>query len=200
MGTVVTPSSMEVIMVSKAIAALDQWLQRAEVVLREQREQNISPTLGWQQTRDEWTLTLADFAVGLPDLLQFLCERPGRWILIAEDARRPTRFWQALAFEDGSLVTEVVSNRYLDGDERWTSWDEDRLLTLGWEPPQQPRRPNWLVVEPTTSPPIDVAATRAIDTLRTLFGLEEDNRLKLIMFSSPVRGDSKAVAEYAEPV
>jgi hypothetical protein len=190
---------MEVIMVSKAIAALDEWLQRAGEVLQEQREQCISPDLGWRQERDEWTVTLADFEVGLPDLLPSLCERPGRWILIAEDARRPTRFWQALCFEDGSMVAEVVSNRYLEGDERWTPWDEDRLQALGWEPPDQPRRPNWLVVEATTSPPIDVVATRAVATLQTIFGIEDGDRLKLIMFSSPVRGDSPAVALYAEP-
>jgi hypothetical protein len=191
---------MEVIMVSKAIAALDAWLQRAEEVLQEQRQQNISPDLGWRQTRDEWTVTLADFALGLPDLLQSLCERPGRWILIAEDARRLTRFWQALCFEDGSMVAEIVSNRYLQGDERWTPWDEDRLLALGWEPPDQPRRPNWLVVESTTSPPIDVIAERAIATLRRIFGLDDADRLNLIMFSSPIRGDTPAVAEYAEPL
>jgi hypothetical protein len=186
--------------VSKAIAALDEWLQRAEVVLQDQREQCISPTLRWEQTRDEWTVTLADFAVGLTDLLRSLCERAGRWILIAEDARRPSRFWQALAFEDGSLVAEVVSNRYLEGAERWTPWDEDRLLGLGWEPPDQPRRPNWLVVESTTSPPIDIVATRAIATLRAIFGLEDQDELDLIMFSSPVRGNSPAVAEYAEDI
>ena len=40
-------------MVSRAIAALDDWLQRAEEVLAEQREQCISPSLGWVQDHDE---------------------------------------------------------------------------------------------------------------------------------------------------
>jgi hypothetical protein len=191
---------MEVIMVSKTIAALNDWLRRAEEVLQEQRQQCLSPTLSWEQKQDEWTVTLGDFAVGLPNLLQSLCERPGRWILIAEDTRRPQRFWQALCFEDGSMVAEVVSNRYLEGDERWTPWDEDRLLGLGWEPPEQLRRPNWLVVETSTSPSIDAVAGRAIETLRRIFALEETDRINLIMFSSPIRGDTPVVGEYAEPI
>ena len=102
-------------MVSRAIAALDVWLVRAEEVLAEQREHAISPSLGLLEGdgREEWTITLAAFSDGLEHLLKSLCARPGRWILIAEAADRPPLFWQALAFEDGSLVTEVVSNHYL---------------------------------------------------------------------------------------
>jgi hypothetical protein len=159
---------MEVTMVSKAIAALDAWLIRAEELLQEQREQSISPSLGWKQTVDEWTVTMADLEVGLPDLLETICSRPGRWIVIAELDERRNRFWQALAFEDGSLVTEVVSNRYLAADERLTPWDEDRLVELGWDAPEQPGRPNWLVVSSTTSPKVDIEACRAVATLRTV--------------------------------
>jgi hypothetical protein len=185
-------------MVSKAIAELDAWLVRAEEVLQEQRDQSISPSLSWNQSREEWTVSLEEFEQGLEQLLQSLCERPGRWILIAEDQRRPTRFWQALAFEDGSLVTEVVSNRFLVGDERWTPWGEDRLLGLGWNPPEQPKRPNWLVVESTTTPQIGVVAERAVATLRAIFGVDNDDLLKVILFPSPHRGDTPATAEYAE--
>jgi hypothetical protein len=185
-------------MVSKAIAALDAWLIRTEKVLQEQRDQSISPGLSWSQSREEWTVPLGEFERGLDGLLRSLCERPGRWILIAEDQRRPARFWQALAFEDGSLVTEVVSNRFLIGDERWTPWDEDRLFGLGWDRPNQPKRPNWLVVESTTSPQVDVVAERAVATLREIFGMDDDDRLKIILFPSPHRGDTPATAEYAE--
>jgi len=186
-------------MVSKAIAALDAWLIRAEEVLQEQREQSISPNLGWKQTIDEWTVTLADFEVGLPDLLEAICSRPGRWIVIAEVDERRNRFWQALAFEDGSLVTEVVSNRYLEGDDRLTPWDEDRLLELGWDAPEQSRRPNWLVVSPTTSPDVDIEAGRAVATLRTVFGLTDNETILVKMFSSSRRGDTPATEEYGEP-
>jgi hypothetical protein len=189
---------MEVTMVSKAIAALDQWLIRAEEVLQEQRVQSISPNLDWKQTVDEWTVTMADFEVGLPDLLETICSRPGRWILIAEADERRNWFWQALAFEDGSLVTEVVSNRYLEGDDRLTPWDEVRLAELGWDAPEQPSRPNWLVVSPTTSPDIEIEACRAVATLRTIFRLADDNPILVRMFSSPNRGDTPATAGYEE--
>jgi hypothetical protein len=123
-------------MVSKAIAALDVWLARAEEVLQEQRAQCISPNLSWTVTSDEWTVTLAAFELGLPDLLESLCARPGRWILIAEDDECRHHFWQALAFEDGSLVTEVVSNRYLEGTSvgrqrtrlAWSNWAGTRRI------------------------------------------------------------------------
>ncbi len=185
-------------MVSKAIAALDAWLIRAEEVLQEQRKQCISPNLGWRQTFDEWTVTLADFELGLPDLLGSLCSRPGRWIVIAEVEEQRNHFWQALAFEDGSLVTEVVSNRFLEGDDRLTPWDELRLVQLGWDAPEQPKRPNWLVVEPTTSPDVDNVACRTVATLRTVFRLSDEDRLLVKMFSSANRGSTPAVAEYAE--
>src|ERR1700722_9517736 len=102
-------------MVSKAIAAVDEWLESAERLLSEQRAQSISPsnTPGWDPRVEESTLSVATFVDGLRGLLDSLCARPGRWILIAEDSTRPHLFWQALAFEDGSLCTEVVSNFYL---------------------------------------------------------------------------------------
>ena len=45
-------------------------------------------------------MTLAEFAEDLEDVLRSLCERPGRWILIAEDVAHHHHFWQALCFED----------------------------------------------------------------------------------------------------
>src|ERR1039458_4896397 len=104
-----------IIMVSKALQSLDAWLVRAEEVLAEQREHAISPSLGLLEGdgREEWTITLRDLSTGLGELLESLCARPGRWILIVERDDQRHLFWQALAFEDGSVVTEVVSNHYL---------------------------------------------------------------------------------------
>jgi hypothetical protein len=186
-------------MVSKAIAALDVWLAHAEEVLQEQREQCISPNLAWRETSDEWTVTLVDLEQGLPDLLGSLCARPGRWILIAEDDECRQHFLQALAFEDGSLVTEVVSNRYLEGDERWTPTDEARLVELGWDLPNQPKRPNWIVVEPTHAPAVDEVAARVVATLRAVFRLNDESQLFVKMFSSRIRGNTPASPEYETP-
>ena len=92
-------------MVSRAIASLDAWLARAEKVLAEQRENAISPSLGLLEGGGhyEWTTTLAALSEGLGGLLESLCSRPGRWTLIVEDDHPRHLFWQALAYEDGSL-------------------------------------------------------------------------------------------------
>jgi hypothetical protein len=96
---------------------VDAWLARAEEVLQAQQEHGISPSsVPWDDEREEWVLPLASFEGALEDLLGRLCRRPGRWILIAEDNARRHHFWRALAFEDGSLVTETVSNYYLEGE------------------------------------------------------------------------------------
>src|ERR1700722_13276203 len=95
------------VMVSQAVASVDAWLARAEEVLQAQQEHGISPSsVPWEDEREEWGLPLATFENALEDLLGRLCRRPGRWILIAEDNKRRHHFWQGLAFEDGSLVTE----------------------------------------------------------------------------------------------
>ena len=185
-------------MVSKAIASLDVWLARAEALLQEQREQAISPSLvpTWGSDGTEEVLPLAAFERGLESLLGGLCRGPGRWILIAEDNARRAHFWQALAFEDGSLVTEVVSDFYLEGDDRWTPDQEARLAALGWEAPDPPRCTNWIVVEPTTSPPVAQVAARAVATLREVFGLGDNDELFIKLIGSPIRGDTPAGPVY----
>ena len=181
-------------MVSKAIAAVDAWLESAERLLKEQRAQGISPssTPAWDPRVEESTLSVATFVDGLKDLLDSLCARPGRWILIAEDAKRPHLFWQALAFEDGSLESEVVSNYYLAEDRCWSRDEEEQLVKLGWEPPEPPKRTNWINVEYTTSPPTGLVACRTFATLRFAFGLGLEDTLTVRLFSSPVRGDTPA--------
>jgi hypothetical protein len=116
------------------------------------------------------------------------------YCLIAEDNERRHLFWQALAYEDGSLVTEVVGNHYLEGEDRWTPEQESRLLTLGWECPHPPRRPNWINVEYSTSPPVDEVAKRASATLRRVFGLEAGDHVFVTLLSSPLRGNTPAAA------
>jgi hypothetical protein len=192
------------VMVSKAIASLDAWLARAEEVLAEQREHAISPSLAplWDHGQQQVIITMATLTAGLDGLLRTLCAKPGRWILIVERNDHRQLFWQALAFEDGSLITEVVSNTYLEPDDRWTPEQEEVLASLGWEPPG-PRRPNWISVEATTSPDIGVVVDRAVATMTELFGLREADEVLVKMFSSPNRGHTPAGPEYEvgqEPV
>ena len=187
-------------MPSKAIASLDAWLARAEVVLAEQRENAISPSLGLLEGggHNEWTTTLAALSEGLEGLLESLCRRPGRWILIVEDDHRRHHFWQALAFEDGSLVTEVVSNTYLNDDDQWSAQQEGQLVALGWERPNPPKRTNFIHVEATTSPDTDLVCQLALATMRELFGLVDDDEVSIKMFSSAIRGGTPASAEYPD--
>jgi len=164
-----------------------------------QREQALSPSLApvWDLRRVEGGPSGgAGFTEALGSLLEELCRRPGRWILIAEDNARSHHFWQALVFEDGSLVTEVVSNYYLKGDDRWPPNQEARLAALGWEAPDPLRRTNWIRVESTTSPPVAQVATRASVTLRDVFGLGDGDEVFVKLFGSPIRGDTPASPEY----
>jgi hypothetical protein len=186
------------IMVSKAIASLDAWLARAEEVLTEKREHAISPSLAplWDHGQEQVIITMATLKAGLETLLESLCARPGRWILIVEyESAAGLLYLQSLAYEDGSLVTEVVSNANLEPRNWWTSAQEQRLLELGWEPPG-PKRPNWINVEATTAPDISAAVARALATMHELFGLADADELFVKMFSSPNRGHTPAGPEY----
>ena len=186
-------------MVSKVIASLDAWMVRAEEVLAEQREHGISPSLGLAEggSREEWTITLVAFSEGLEGLLESLCARPGRWILIVESVEHPFRFWQALAFEDGSLCTEVVSNHYLPNEHYWSRSEEEQVLSLGWEWHIKPYLTNWINVQSTTTPDITSVASQALRTLRELFGMGDYDKVLIKMFSSSIRGDTLASPEYS---
>ena len=185
-------------MPSKAIASLNAWLGRAEEVLSEQREHAISPSEGtvWDQSQEQAVISLATLSAGLERVLSALCGGPGRWVLIIEPNLRRHLFWQALAFEDGSLCTEVISNTYLEGEDRWTTEQEHRLVMLGWEPPNPPKRPNFINVEATTSPETGVVCRRAIATLRELFGLDDEDEVFVKVFSSCLRGNTPATPIY----
>ena len=60
--------------------------RKAEEVLQESHEVALSPSQATesQGEQSEWGVSLGSFELGLPSLLERLCSRPGRWILIAE--------------------------------------------------------------------------------------------------------------------
>jgi hypothetical protein len=181
---------------SKARARLDAWLADAEVVLAEQRSRSISPSLYGSQYGELHTNaeTLGDFEARLSEALERLSSDPGRWILIVEDAASWNRYVQILAFEDGSLMAEAVSNVNLGPAEQWDA-DHERLLgRIGWHPPEDDGSPNWWVVYPTVTPPVEEVARMIRCTLRTVFGLRGRNQLNLKMFSSPKRGRTPATS------
>jgi hypothetical protein len=179
---------------SKAVASLDQWVSQADQILQEAYETALSPSLAStsEAFEREWTVSLRSFGLGLPGLLERLCSRPGRWILIAEDANRACRFWQAMAFEDGSLVTEAGSGTAKKRSERLTPDQELQLRDLKWCAPDLSFTPNWQRVEATTSPDITDVAKQALSTLRDVYGIDTRSRLLLRLFASPLRGRTPA--------
>jgi hypothetical protein len=187
-------------MVTSTRAALENWLTDATALLSEQRERSISPSLYdgyWDDESYRRTTTMSEVAACLEDLLGQLTASPGRWILVIKGAQVPIRYLQFLSYEDGSLVCEVTSNYFLDAcNDRLHSWNEvqnEKLASVGWEPPEPPDRPNWIGVWPDYSPPVDVVVARALRTLREVFGLtEDDDAVVLKLFSSPRRGRTPA--------
>jgi hypothetical protein len=83
-----------------------------------------------------------------------------------------------------------VSNFYLEGEDRWMPEQNGWLSALGWDPPKPPKRPNWIKVEYTTSPPVGEVAERTSATLREVFGLGANDEVFVKLFSSPIRGDT----------
>jgi hypothetical protein len=182
------------IMVSNAIASLDAWLAQAEAVLEEQHRHSLSPswTEGWQERRSVVTVTLASFKDGLTEVLGELCRRPGRWVLICHVVGTGNRFWQAQAYEDGSLIVEAVSNVFLEEVEQLSPEDMALLARLGWDAPEPPERPNWRTVEATTSPDISVVVQQALLTLRLVYRVESDGCLGVTTFDLADRGATPA--------
>jgi hypothetical protein len=180
----------------KARAALDAWLAEADQVLADQREQSISPSIHGSQYGETHLSdqTLSDFAPRLPELLGRIASDPGRWILIVEVTASGNRYVQLIAFEDGSLVTEVVSNINLDPAEQWDAEHEALLTRIGWSRPEDSGSPNWQRLYPTVTPPVDEVARMLLCTLRTVFGLRGRDLLTVKLFSSPKRGRTPASA------
>jgi hypothetical protein len=86
---------------------------------------------------------------------------------------------------DGGLWGEVVSNQFLDDQERLTPEIEDRIVELGWHPPEtfyapgsETGRVNYYREWPA---PADLrsAACLAAVTLRTAFGVNEPNQVSV---------------------
>ena len=113
------------------------------------------------------------------------------WVLIAVDAGTSNRFWQAMAFEDGSLVVEAANNSLHGGTEQSLPATE-KLTELGWDVPYSPSRPNWRRVEATISPDIGAVANQAIRTLREVFGIKGGDQLLLTMLAVSKRGSTPA--------
>jgi hypothetical protein len=184
-------------------AALDAWLAEADQILADQREQSISPTIHGSEYGETHISgqTLADFSPRLPELLRRLSSDPGRWIMILEHTASFNRYVQLIAFEDGSLMAEAVSNINLAPEEQWDAEHEALLARIDWSSPEvgvEDGDPNWWVWFPVTTPQMREVARMLLCTLRTVFGLRGRDQLTVKMFSSPQRGRTPA-SEVVEP-
>jgi len=175
-------------------AALDVWFAAADGLLEEQRRRSISPSTvaPGPGAHRECSARLWEIEDGLATVLERLLLDPGRWILIFEHGANTARYVQFIAFEDGSLVAETVSNHFLSDDSRWAPESEAALRTLGWSDPEAPRSPNWLVVWPTRSPSIAEITALIVATLRRVLALGDRDRVTVKLHSSPRRGGTPA--------
>lgn len=147
------------------------------------------PTPRRHGSQHESRPTVRDFELGLASVLQRLVAEPLSWLVIAEMERRPPlRYLQFLADEDGTLVAECVSNRFLDEGERWRPDQERLLLELGWSMPQA-ERPNWHVIG-RSDEAIEQIREIVHLTLTELFGAEGDEEIDLNMSWSTQASDN----------
>jgi hypothetical protein len=109
------------------------------------------------------------------DVLRRLVELPIDSFAFIEVVGTRNRYVQFASDGEGGLLGEVVSNQFFDGDELLSDEIEDRMITLGWRPPEALYRRGdervnyyreWL-------PPADLkrAACLAAVTLRDAFAV-----------------------------
>ena len=80
-------------------------------------------------------VVLDRLASNLPELLTHDLLSEERRVLMVSPLTHPDRYVQVLSDTDGEFYLEVVSNNYLQGDDRLTSEDEEQLLAQGFSAP-----------------------------------------------------------------
>jgi hypothetical protein len=174
-------------------AALDHWLDRADDVLATQRARSISPTNeGWDgPARTAWTVSVSELRASLAGLLDRLTSAPGRWLVILEIGPEENPYYvQFIAYEDGSLIAEAVSDHYLPPNRRIGEQGSGELRRMGWLTPLEGG--NWRLVEDTVAPDVPLATGMAIAALTAVYGAGEDAPVRAALFDSPRRGKTPA--------
>ena len=143
-----------------------------------------STRVGSEQSADA---VIADLECGLEDQLDQLPSRSVPWALII-GVEGSHRYVQFLGRPDGSLVVETTSNAYLSPDQQLDDEAAGVLRDLGWKEPEPEGRLNWSVIV-AGEEAVRHEARRAISTLRTAIGVDEDRRLFIDLMASPT-GDT----------
>ncbi len=175
-------------------AELQQWFLDVDELLAAQREHSISPSTVPSATAEPatWATTLSALRDDLVELIELLVSSPGRWIFILDAGCPGGRYVQLLVYEDGSIVAEASSNNFLEDSDRLSIEQEKALVTMGWNEPCLPGKPNWWSVQTTINPDTKEVASLVLGTFDVVFQLCGSDLVAGRVFSSPRRGNTPA--------
>jgi hypothetical protein len=175
-------------------AGLEKWFVDVDHLLAEQREHAISPSMVPSRTTEPgvWTMRLSTLRRDLVGLIELLVSSPGRWIFILDAGRPGGRYVQLLVYEDGSIVAEASSNNFLEDSDRLSPEQEKALVTMGWNEPCLPGKPNWWSVQATINPDTKEVASLVLGAFDVAFQLCSSDLVAGRVFSSPRRGNTPA--------
>ena len=114
-------------------------------------------------TEASWEQLTGSLAARLPRL------RDGDTIIL-----RSGPFFTQLGQGPDFLRVEAASSETLPADARLTAEQEQRLRELGWQPPDPPLDPNWLVEQrwPLSGATATRLASMIVGALRDVYGLD----------------------------
>jgi hypothetical protein len=178
----------------KTRAGLEKWFLDVDELLAKQREHAISPSTVPSPRAEPttWAMPLGALRHGLVELIDLLVSSPGRWILILDVGRPGGRYVQLLVYEDGSIVAEASSNNFLENSDRLSTEQENALVTMGWNEPRLPGKPNWWSMQATINPDTKEAASLVLGTFDVVFQLCSSDVIAGRVLSSPRRGKTPA--------
>lgn len=117
-------------------------------------------------------MTLAELETVLEPTVAEMVSDGGRWIMVIERDAEPVRYLQLMAVEKtGSpVLAEVISDCYLEGDERLSAAETEGLRRLGWEVPDPEKGNNWTKLEETPDVSLRDLTSRILETVSSVFG------------------------------
>jgi hypothetical protein len=125
--------------------------------------------------------TVFEVASGHGSVLAQFRAKPGRWVLTIDTARyrcadcgeETSKYLQFMALEDGaSVISECISNTFLEAHNAFTPDQEHALRTLGWSDPLPSQYPNWFF-EATSNGDLVALSDMTYRTLREVLGLTD---------------------------
>jgi hypothetical protein len=118
-------------------------------------------------------------------ILRALVDMPEDSFAIFHVKASSNRFVQFASEGNGALWGEVVSNQFLEPEERLPDEIEDRIVGLGWHPPETPyragretERVNYYREWPTPAGLRSAACVAAV-TLWTAFGVDQPGEISI---------------------